>query len=77
MKTREAAAVTGRLEEVNHVVGNFIADTVLGHSDTGDRTAKLRTKNEGGSDREGGRGHCHARSLVRHARLKAAFSSSR
>ena len=43
MKTSEAA-VTGRFEEVNHVVGNFIAEAVLGHSDTDDHTAKLRTK---------------------------------
>ena len=40
VKTREAA-VTGRLGEVSHVVGNFIAEAVLGHSDTDDRTAKL------------------------------------
>ena len=39
--TREAA-VTGRLEEVSNVVGNFIADAVLGHSD--DDTVALRTK---------------------------------
>ena len=78
VKTREAA-VTGRLGEVSHVVGNFIAEAVLGHSDTDDRTAKLRTKMRvGHREKAGGRGHyCHACGLVRHARLKAAFSSSR
>ena len=43
VKTREAA-VTGRLGGVSHVVGNFIAEAVLGHSDTDDHTATLRTK---------------------------------
>ena len=44
VKTTREAAVTGRLEEVSHVVGNFIAEAVLGHSDTDDHTATLRTK---------------------------------
>ena len=43
MKTREAAAIR-RLGEVNRVVGNFIAEALLGHSDTDDHTATLRTK---------------------------------
>ena len=59
--TREAA-VTGRLDVVNKVVGNFIAEAVLGHNDCS-RDGVADTT----ADKNGALCHVHACSSLRQA----------